>query len=282
MIDRYEIGERQTRPARRRRSGWRTSACMASVRQTFDELVIHTPARRSAGGCRGRSRRSTTASCARCCAPRATRIRDGQGRGPDRVHRPHRPRRPARAADRRRARLAPRAEQRADDPAAERAAFARPGGPPPRRQRRPRDLDRPQVHPRGLLVVVPGRRRAARRRRLVPPARPRQGADGAAWPATSASTPVRYQGNWIPHQLRDAVEDGDLLRRRQRRATACRRPPRASAPPSTSGWRCGRELRKVIEGRQTREQALARYGSFSDDHLGSSAGCCACRTSSAA
>ena len=32
------------------------------------------------------------------------------------------------------------------------------------------------------------------------------------------------------------------------------------------GLACGRELRQVVEGRQTREQALARYGSFNEDH----------------
>ncbi len=32
------------------------------------------------------------------------------------------------------------------------------------------------------------------------------------------------------------------------------------------GLACGRELRAVLEGRRTREQALARYGAFSDSH----------------
>ena len=32
------------------------------------------------------------------------------------------------------------------------------------------------------------------------------------------------------------------------------------------GLACGRELRAVLEGRATREQALARYGAFSDAH----------------
>ena len=32
------------------------------------------------------------------------------------------------------------------------------------------------------------------------------------------------------------------------------------------GLACGRELRAVLDGRSTREQALARYGAFSDSH----------------
>ena len=32
------------------------------------------------------------------------------------------------------------------------------------------------------------------------------------------------------------------------------------------GLACGRELRAVLEGRRTREQALARYGAFSASH----------------
>ena len=32
------------------------------------------------------------------------------------------------------------------------------------------------------------------------------------------------------------------------------------------GLACGRELRAVLDGRRTREQALARYGAFSDAH----------------
>ncbi len=32
------------------------------------------------------------------------------------------------------------------------------------------------------------------------------------------------------------------------------------------GLACGRELREVVEGRQTHAQALSRYGAFSDSH----------------
>jgi flavin-dependent dehydrogenase len=77
--------------------------------------------------------------------------------------------------------------------------------------------------------------------------------------------PEGYQGNWIPHQLRDAVEDevffaGDS-------AGHCL--PLTAEGIRTAlyfGLACGRELSDVVAGRQTREQALARYGAFSAAH----------------
>jgi flavin-dependent dehydrogenase len=76
---------------------------------------------------------------------------------------------------------------------------------------------------------------------------------------------VRFQGNWIPHQLRPAVEDGVFFAGDS--AGHC-------LPVTAEGIRtalyfglaCGRELRAVVEGRRTREEALARYGTFSDAH----------------
>jgi digeranylgeranylglycerophospholipid reductase len=77
--------------------------------------------------------------------------------------------------------------------------------------------------------------------------------------------PDGYQGNWIPHQMRAPTEDrvfftGDS-------AGHC-------LPTTAEGIRtafyfgiaCGRELRLVLEGRQTREQALDRYAGFCDEH----------------
>ena len=110
---------------------------------------------------------------------------------------------------------------------------------PPASGRRPRAVARPDVRARRLRVELPGRRRAARRRRLVRPARPRQGADGRASPATFGVPAERYQGNWIPHQMRDGGRGRRLLRRRLAPATACRRRPRASARRSTSAWPAG-------------------------------------------
>jgi len=77
--------------------------------------------------------------------------------------------------------------------------------------------------------------------------------------------PHGFQGNWIPHQLRPATQDeiffaGDS-------AGHC-------LPTTAEGIRTalyfgialGRELRAVHEGRQTRAQALTRYHAFSARH----------------
>ncbi|HKH19194.1 MAG TPA: NAD(P)/FAD-dependent oxidoreductase, partial [Solirubrobacteraceae bacterium] len=79
--------------------------------------------------------------------------------------------------------------------------------------------------------------------------------------------PVRYQGNWFPHALRPAVEDGVCFVGDS--AGHC-------FPLSGEGIRtafyfgiaCGRELRRVLGGDATRAEALARYGAFSDSHAG--------------
>ena len=76
---------------------------------------------------------------------------------------------------------------------------------------------------------------------------------------------VRYQGNWIPHRLRDASEDeiffaGDS-------AGHCL--PLTAEGIRTAlyfGLACGRELRAVVEGRRSREQALRRYHDYSASH----------------
>ncbi|HEX8104551.1 MAG TPA: NAD(P)/FAD-dependent oxidoreductase [Solirubrobacteraceae bacterium] len=77
--------------------------------------------------------------------------------------------------------------------------------------------------------------------------------------------PDGYQGNWIPHKIRPAVEDGVFFVGDS--AGHC-------IPLSAEGIRtafyfgiaCGRELRAVLEGRQTREDALERYGRFAASH----------------
>src|SRR5215211_4641821 len=79
------------------------------------------------------------------------------------------------------------------------------------------------------------------------------------------SAAVRYQGNWIPHRLRRAAEDGIFFAGDS--AGHCL--PLTAEGIRTAlyfGLACGRELRAVLDGRATREQALARYGAFSDRH----------------
>jgi menaquinone-9 beta-reductase len=100
---------------------------------------------------------------------------------------------------------------------------------------------------------------------------------GSFWPAHHVKEPtVRlaadlglppegYQGNWIPHKLRSATEEqvffaGDS-------AGHCL--PLTAEGIRTAlyfGLACGRELRAVHEGRRTRAEALARYAAFSDSH----------------
>jgi menaquinone-9 beta-reductase len=76
---------------------------------------------------------------------------------------------------------------------------------------------------------------------------------------------IRYQGNWIPHKLRPATEDGVFFVGDS--AGHCL--PLTAEGIRTAfyfGIACGRELRAVIEGGRTREQALGRYHDFSASH----------------
>jgi flavin-dependent dehydrogenase len=76
---------------------------------------------------------------------------------------------------------------------------------------------------------------------------------------------VRFQGNWIPHKLRKATDDGVFFAGDS--AGHC-------FPVTAEGIRpafyfaqaLGRELREVVGERRTREDALARYAQFNDAH----------------
>ena len=76
---------------------------------------------------------------------------------------------------------------------------------------------------------------------------------------------VRYQGNWIPHRIRPATEDGVFFVGDS--AGHC-------LAMSAEGIRtafyfgiaCGRELAAVLAGDSTREQALAAYHEFARAH----------------
>jgi len=76
---------------------------------------------------------------------------------------------------------------------------------------------------------------------------------------------VRYQGNWIPHALRPATEDGVFFVGDS--AGHCL--PLTAEGIRTAlyfGLACGRELARVVAGEQPRAQALARYHQFSAGH----------------
>ncbi|MCW3004650.1 MAG: NAD(P)/FAD-dependent oxidoreductase [Conexibacter sp.] len=76
---------------------------------------------------------------------------------------------------------------------------------------------------------------------------------------------VRYQGNWFPHRLGDATGGGAFFVGDS--AGHC-------FPLSGEGIRtafyfgiaAGRELAAVLDGRQTRDEALARYAAFHEAH----------------
>ncbi|HTW12086.1 MAG TPA: NAD(P)/FAD-dependent oxidoreductase [Solirubrobacteraceae bacterium] len=76
---------------------------------------------------------------------------------------------------------------------------------------------------------------------------------------------VRYQGNWIPHRIREATEGGVFFVGDS--AGHCL--PLTAEGIRTAlyfGIACGRELAAVVAGRQTKAAALARYGAFSAAH----------------
>jgi digeranylgeranylglycerophospholipid reductase len=76
---------------------------------------------------------------------------------------------------------------------------------------------------------------------------------------------VRYQGNWIPHRLRPAVEDGVFFAGDS--AGHCL--PLTAEGIRTAlyfGIACGRGLRAVLEGRTSLGSAVQRYGAFSASH----------------
>ena len=76
---------------------------------------------------------------------------------------------------------------------------------------------------------------------------------------------VRYQGNWIPHKLREATEDGVFFVGDS--AGHCL--PLTAEGIRTAfyfGIACGRELRAVVDGRKDREAALRDHAAFSASH----------------
>ena len=77
--------------------------------------------------------------------------------------------------------------------------------------------------------------------------------------------PERYQGNWIPHRLREGTARGVFF---------CGDSAGHCLPVTAEGIRpafyfgvaCGRELRAVVEGRASRAEALRSYAHFNAAH----------------
>ena len=245
---------------------------MDAERQRFDTLVIHTPHGTARYSSPGPSPPSTTAALRASLGKVRRRVRDRQGRGP-RAPRPTATDAIAVETDRgivsaplvvdalgwrrvlagRRATSRPTRRSRAASRCT-RAAAARTS----------RSGSTAVTSPPATAGASPPTRRSG----------------SASAPSTRNSTSgettellaedlgagrVRYQGNWIPHKLRAATEGGVFFAGDS--AGHCL--PLTAEGIRTAlyfGIACGRELRAVVEGRQRREQAAARYAEFNDSH----------------
>jgi flavin-dependent dehydrogenase len=268
VIDRYEIGERQTSACAMPTRWLNALELHGSHRQSFDELVVHTPFRTSRWSLPWSF---STFDYRELCALLWEQADDGElefetatvtGRDGTTVH-----------TDR--GDLS--APLLVDALGWRRMLSSGPTIQPPN-ARLSRGLE---VHPEGRgeeleLWVDPRYVRAGYSWSFPAEDELRVGV-GSFWPSHHVKQPTvrlagdlglpaeRYQGNWIPHQLRPAVEDGVFFVGDS--AGHCL--PLTAEGIRTAlyfGLACGRELRAVLEGRRTREQALARYGAFSAAH----------------
>ena len=268
VIDRYEIGERQTSACAMPTRWLNAMELHASHRQTFDELVVHTPfttARWSLPWS------FSTFDYRELCALLWGQADDGEVE----FH-------TATVTGRRGTTVqTDRGELRAPlvvDALGWRRVLS--GGPTiqPPNARLSRGLE---VHPHGdgeemELWIDPRYVRSGYSWSFPADGELRVGV-GSFWPSHHVKDPtVRlagdlglpadgYQGNWIPHKLRPAVEDGVFFVGDS--AGHCL--PLTAEGIRTAlyfGLACGRELCAVVEGRRSREDALARYGAFSAAH----------------
>ncbi len=77
--------------------------------------------------------------------------------------------------------------------------------------------------------------------------------------------PEGYQGNWIPHRLREATA-GDVFFCGDSAGHCLPLTAEGIRPAFYFGIACGRELRAVLEGRSPRPEALRRYAEFNARH----------------
>jgi menaquinone-9 beta-reductase len=268
VIDRYELGERQT-SACAMPTGWmRALDVMDSWRQSFDELTVHTPFRTARWSLPWSfSTFDYRELCAllwsqAACPEIELETATVTGRDRQTIH-------------------TDRGELRAPlivDALGWRRVLSNAPAIQPPNARLSRGLE---VHPHGEgremeLWIDAGYVRAGYGWSFPAGEELRVGV-GSFWPSHHVKEPtVRlardlglppdgYQGNWIPHELRSAVEDGVFFAGDS--AGHCL--PLTAEGIRTAlyfGLACGRELRAVLERRRTPEQALARYGAFSDSH----------------
>jgi menaquinone-9 beta-reductase len=76
---------------------------------------------------------------------------------------------------------------------------------------------------------------------------------------------VRYQGNWIPHRLREATS-GEVFFAGDSAGHCLPLTAEGIRTAFYFGIACGREMRRVVEGRADRSTALRRYAAFSARH----------------
>src|SRR3954465_12091924 len=76
----------------------------------------------------------------------------------------------------------------------------------------------------------------------------------------------RYQGNWIPHRLREAVSTDGVFFAGDSAGHCLPLTAEGIRTALYFGIALGRELRAVVEGRQSRAAALHAYGAFSAAH----------------
>ena len=268
LIDRYELGERQTSACAMPTVWMQALGVMSSLRQSFDELVVHTP---FASARWSLPWTFSTFDYRELCALLWDQADDGEvelhtatarGREGCTVH-----------TDRG-AITAPLIV----DALGWRRVLSNAQTIQPPNARLSRGLE---VHPPGEgsemeLWIDPSYIRAGYSWSFPAREELRVGV-GSFWPSDHVKEPtvrlarelqlepVGYQGNWIPHQLRAAVEEGVFFAGDS--AGHCL--PLTAEGIRTAlyfGLAAGRELRAVVTGGRDREQALVRYGAFSDSH----------------
>src|SRR5947209_7065074 len=265
VLDRYHIGERQTSACAMPTVWLQAMELMGSLRQTFDELVVHTPYRTSRWPLPWSF---STFDYRGLCALLWSQLDAGDaqfetatvtGRDGLVVH-------------------TDRGDLSAPlivDALGWRRVLSRAVTIQPPDARLSRGLE---VHPRGdgeemELWIDPRYVRAGYSWSFPARDELRVGV-GSFWPRHHVKQPTvrlagdlrlpaeRYQGNWIPHQLRAAVEDGVFFVGDS--AGHCL--PLTAEGIRTAlyfGLACGRELRAVADSRLAPEQALRRYAAFS-------------------
>jgi menaquinone-9 beta-reductase len=78
--------------------------------------------------------------------------------------------------------------------------------------------------------------------------------------------PVRYQGNWIPHRLREATEPAPVFFVGDSAGHCLPLTAEGIRTAFYFGLALGRELRAVVDGRQSRATARERYERFHESH----------------